>query len=207
MDILKAIITLSAATLVAGLSTQVFSKENSFPVKGPISFEIYDMNKDGNISEDEFNSIRTKIMTEKTSQNKRMNNAGNAPIFSDFDKNKDGLISINEFKAGQLEQKQKRMARMQSKKGNMGQNKGKRQGRKSNMPSYSDLDLNGDGILLEDEFNQARANRISERAKLNYPMKNVASMPAFSDIDLDGNGEVSAEEFAKHQMAHRKNRE
>ncbi len=68
-----------------------------------------------------------------------------------------------------------------------------------NMPTYSDFDLDGDGKILEVEFYEARNNRISERAKQGYQMKNIANAPSFSDIDTNGDGGISAEEFTAHQ--------
>jgi len=198
---------LSSLVLVfAGLSIPALAQVSELPARGPISFEHYDINKDGKISEDEFNKIRAKRMSQKSSQGKRMKNATHSPSFAQFDGDGNGTLSKNELKLGQQKQQEKRLERMKKRKKDMGQRKGMGQGRKGNMPSYAEFDLNGDGKLLEDEFNQARANRIAERAKQNYPMKNSASMPSFSDIDLDGSGDVSAEEFAKHQVIHRKKR-
>jgi Ca2+-binding EF-hand superfamily protein len=75
-----------------------------------------------------------------------------------------------------------------------------------NMPAFADFDLNQDGALTKEEFQQARAKRISERASQGYQMRNLANAPSFESIDSDGNGEVSPDEFNTAQMAHRQQR-
>jgi Ca2+-binding EF-hand superfamily protein len=75
-----------------------------------------------------------------------------------------------------------------------------------NMPAFSEFDMNGDGVLKQDEFEQARAKRISERASQGYLMRNLANAPTFASIDKDSNGEVTPQEFVAAQIAHRKQR-
>lgn len=64
-----------------------------------------------------------------------------------------------------------------------------------NMPVFSDIDLNGDGGIVADEFYKARAERMAERARQGGKMKNAANAPSFEDIDTDGNAEISPDEF------------
>lgn len=68
-----------------------------------------------------------------------------------------------------------------------------------NRPAFSTYDLNGDGRIVEQEFNEARANRMSERAQQGYPMRNAGKAPAFQALDRNGDGIVNADEFAAHQ--------
>ena len=82
--------------------------------RGPISFDIYDTNKDGLVSEKEFYDARAKRMTMRAEQGMPMRNAGNAPEFSQFDANKDGKLSKVELLEGQN-------AQMQNKRSNRGQ--------------------------------------------------------------------------------------
>ena len=82
--------------------------------RGPISFDIYDTNKDGSVSEKEFYDARAKRMTMRAEQGRTMRNAGNAPEFSQFDANKDGKLSKVELLEGQN-------AQMQNKRSNRGQ--------------------------------------------------------------------------------------
>ena len=72
-----------------------------------------------------------------------------------------------------------------------------------NQPAFAQFDLNGDGALTEQEFYEARGQRIQQRAGQGYPMRNLANAPAFQAIDLDGNGQVTADEFAAAQAQHR----
>lgn len=71
------------------------------------------------------------------------------------------------------------------------------------MPSFSDFDLNKDAKITEEEFNEARAARIADRAQKGYPMRGLASSASFADIDTNHDGTLSAAEFAAHQAAHR----
>ena len=81
-----------------------------------------------------------------------------------------------------------------------GQNKGR------NMPTFTDFDLNADGTLKKEEFYDARAKRMYDRAEKGYPLRNAAKAPAFEGIDTDKNGEISPTEFSAHQAEHKKMR-
>jgi len=89
---------------------------------------------------------------------------------------------------------------------NKGQGRGKNvgMGRNSNMPSFSDFDMNNDGVILSDELYEARAVRITERVKQGYPMRNIGNPPSFEDIDANGDKKITSKEFAKFQVKHRK---
>jgi hypothetical protein len=71
------------------------------------------------------------------------------------------------------------------------------------MPMFADFDLNKDGRITEDEFNEARAARIADRAQKGYPMRGLANASSFADIDTNHDGTLSPAEFAAHQAAHR----
>jgi len=72
-------------------------------------------------------------------------------------------------------------------------------GKGQNMPVFSDCDLNGDGIIVAEEFYQARSQRMAAQAEKGGKMKNAANAPPFEDIDTNGNGEISEEEFNVHK--------
>jgi hypothetical protein len=72
-------------------------------------------------------------------------------------------------------------------------------GKGHNMPMFSDCDLNGDGVIVAEEFYEARGKRMAERAAEGGKMKNVANAPSFETIDTNGDGEISAEEFDAHK--------
>jgi hypothetical protein len=71
------------------------------------------------------------------------------------------------------------------------------------MPAFADFDLNRDGKITEEEFNEARAARIAERAQQGYPMRGLANAASFADIDTNHDGTLSPAEFAAHQTTHR----
>ena len=189
-------IVASAVFLVPALSQAA-----EIPERGPIPFEAYDTNADGYISEQEFNTARGERISKRASEGAPMRGMANAPSFSQFDSNGDGRLSRDELAAGQR-------AQMEQRRGTgmgmgMGPGGGAGPGMGRNMPAFSDYDLNGDGKIVEDEFNEARGKRISERAQQGYPMRNIGNAPAFTDIDTNGDGAISAEEFAAHQSQHR----
>ena len=76
-------------------------------------------------------------------------------------------------------------------------------GTQGDMPTYADYDLNGDGKIVEQEFNQAHEARMAKMAEEGHQMKNVAEFPGFAGIDTDADGVISEEEFATHQAEHR----
>jgi hypothetical protein len=71
------------------------------------------------------------------------------------------------------------------------------------MPTFQDFDLNKDGKITEEEFNEARAARIADRAQKGYPMRGMGNAASFADIDTNRDGTLSPEEFSAHQAAHR----
>ena len=72
-------------------------------------------------------------------------------------------------------------------------------GKGHNMPMFSDCDLNGDGVIVAEEFYEARSKRMAERAAEGRMMKNAANAPSFESIDTNGDGEISPGEFDAHQ--------
>ncbi|MCU7881751.1 MAG: hypothetical protein KZQ66_06080 [Candidatus Thiodiazotropha sp. (ex Lucinoma aequizonata)] len=164
------------------------------PDRGPIPFATYDTGANGSISEAEFNAVRSKRMKSNAAEGRQMRGAATEPA---FDANGDGKLTANELAAGQQVQMRKRHAMCMGQGRGRGKERGRAMGR--NMPKFSNFDLNGDGKLLKDEFIEARGQRIADRAKQGYQMRNLGNMPAFADIDTNENGEVSPQEFAAHQ--------
>lgn len=79
---------------------------------------------------------------------------------------------------------------------------GQGMGTKGKMPAFPDLDLDGDGRIVEQEFNEWHAKRMGEMAAEGRQMKHVGDAPGFSGIDTNGDGGISKEEFATHQAEH-----
>ena len=162
-----------------------------FPTKGPIEFSSYDTNKDGFISEQEFNDLRAIRMEEKAQTGMPMKNAGNAPSFAMFDTNKDGKLTEVELLKGQNKQ-------MQNNQKNMGMSPNGMKP-KGKMPAFEDFDLNKDGMISLKEMEESREKRMEQNALDGKMMKNIGNQPAFSDIDTNNDGNISKEEFLAHK--------
>lgn len=191
----RRVIAIGLAFAFAVVTRQSVANAEEVPARGPIPFSAFDENGDGAISEEEFYEARGERMATRATEGRPMRGAAKAPTFSDLDADGDGKLDPEELTAGQNAQAEKLRG------AGMGQGRGAGQGmgREKNMPSFDDYDLDGDGTIVEKEFQEARAKRISERAEQGYPMKNIGSAPAFGDLDSDGDGKLSREEFDAHQ--------
>ncbi len=69
------------------------------------TFESYDLNGDGYLTQNEMNEARTQRMQQKASQGKMMRNSGNQTKFSDIDTNNDGKVNKKEFLSNQRRKK------------------------------------------------------------------------------------------------------
>lgn len=85
------------------------------------SFADFDANKDGKLTQKEFEYSQQERMKTKAEAGKMMKNAGNAANFSDIDTNGDGVVTRNEFQNHQKIQMQNNMMQ----KNGMGQGMGK----------------------------------------------------------------------------------
>jgi len=179
------------------------------PSRGPMTFDAFDQNANGAVTEQEFNAARAERMAARAAQGAPMRGAASAPAFADFDLNGDGQMTADEFAAA-------RQARMQARPG-MGPGMGPGvstgpgtggpgmggRGMGMNMPTFSDFDLDGSGGLTKQEFYDARAQRMRERAQQGFPMRNAPNAPPFETLDSDGDGIIGPGEFGAAQNAHR----
>lgn len=74
---------------------------------------------------------------------------------------------------------------------------------KGQMPAFSDFDLNGDGTIVEQEFNEGHAKRMAERAAEGHELKNAGKC-TFAGVDADSDGGITPEEFKAHKAKHQK---
>jgi hypothetical protein len=79
------------------------------PARGPMALSDYDTDKNGVISEAEFNAAHASRMQEKANTGMPMKGAANRPMFSQFDSNNDGQLSADELKNGQMKHQQEMM--------------------------------------------------------------------------------------------------
>jgi len=97
---------------------------------------------------------------------------------------------------------------MGQRQGMMGQGQGMNMGQKRmmNQPQFAQYDLNNDGAISENEFQEARTKRMTQRAEEGKMMRNVGKAPAFTDIDTNKDGALSQEEFQSHQAGQMQNK-
>jgi len=185
--------------VMASAVTAVYAQPAEIPGRGPIPFNAIDLDGNGTISAQEFDTVHQQRMSARAAEGRPMRGMANGHSYADFDTDSNGQLTPEELAAGQQAQMQKRQAMGMG----QGQGQGQGQGRGRNMPAYTDFDLNADGYLVEDEFYEARNIRVSERAKQGYQMRGLANAPSFADIDMNGDGKVSPQEFSAHQAQHR----
>jgi Ca2+-binding EF-hand superfamily protein len=199
-----------ALTLAAMLVVPIANAQPQQPATppGPMTFSAFDLDGDGVVTVIEFDTARAQRMAQRAATGAPMRGAANAPTFADFDLNADGRLTADEFAAVH--------PRMQGRGGGMGpgmgagpgpgmgpgMGRGMGPGMGRNMPSFADFDLNGDGVLTEQELAEGRAKRIAERSQQGYPMRNLANAPSFADLDLNADGRISPDEFAAGQASH-----
>lgn len=68
-----------------------------------------------------------------------------------------------------------------------------------NLPTFAEFDLNNDGKITQSELEEARAKRMSQKAKEGKMLRNAGNAPAFADMDKNKDGSLNQEEFRLHQ--------
>ena len=192
--------SIMTVTVAAAFAAPLALAQQPSPPRDPMTFTAFDIDGDGIVTEQEFNTARAQRRAERAAQGAPMRGAANAPAFSNFDLNGDGQMTRDEFATVQQSRMQARPGRGMGAGGGMGMGPGAGMGR--NMPAFAEFDLNGDGALTEQEFYEARANRIAERSRQGYPMRNLQNAPSFETIDLSGDGLITPDEFSAGQAQH-----
>ena len=129
------------------------------------TFEQYDLNNDGKITQSELEEARAKRRSQKTKEGKMLRNAGKASAFSDMDKNKDGSLNKEEFRlhqTAQMKKWNKRNCIGNCPSTGMGQGKSM-MGNAGNAPSFADIDTNKDGVISQEEFRLHQTQRMQNK--------------------------------------------
>lgn len=154
-------VILVVAVIIAIVSWPFVSHADSHR-GGPPTFEDFDTDGDGFVSEDEFNTLRSERIAARAAEGRQMKGVASAPAFSTIDSNGDGKLDLDEFTAG----RDAHMKAMREKHGGQGHGKGKGgkgHGAGHNMPTFEDLDLDGDGCVNADEFAKHQASHHGKR--------------------------------------------
>lgn len=121
----------------------------------PPAFSEVDADGDGFVSETEFDAFHADRHQAMAEEGRPMKGMATAPTFAEADSDGDGRLTEAELMAAQ-QAHMKAMKGAQGGKGmGMGMQHGKHGGMK--MPSFGDLDLNGDGCIDADEFAKHQA--------------------------------------------------
>lgn len=163
---------------------------------GPMTFSDSDKNGDGMISREEFTATQQNRIETRT-QTRDMNGAQARP--------RAGMDTQQQTQQ-QMQQKMRNQNQgdmTQPMKQQMQQQTQHRM-RATNMPAFTDYDLDDDGNVTEKEFYTARNNRVRQRILEGKKMRNMSNAPSFSSIDRNGDKQLSEEEFNVHQEQHMK---
>jgi hypothetical protein len=123
---------------------------------GPPAFEEIDIDGDGFVSEEEFTTFREARMAAMAEAGMPMKAAAIAPAFVEIDTDGDGMLTETEFLTAQQAHRKAMHEKMAAAHGGgMGMHHGGGKG----MPTFEQLDLNGDGCIDADEFAKHQAER------------------------------------------------
>lgn len=75
-----------------------------------------------------------------------------------------------------------------------------------NMPSFADVDADGDGTISADELGAMHAKRMAEQAQQGGKLKHAGQACKFEEIDADSDGKVSPDELAAHHAEEHRHR-
>ncbi len=78
-------------------------------------------------------------------------------------------------------------------------------GPQGNTPmGFEAYDTNKDGMIVEEEFSEAKAKRMQERADAGKPMRNAGNSPDFTFFDTNKDGKITPDELQKGQSLQQK---
>jgi Ca2+-binding EF-hand superfamily protein len=154
------VITVIIAFAIAPLA----SKAEETQKRGPVPFTEFDADGDGFVSEEEFNKTRSEHMAKMAEAGRPMKGAASAPAFADMDTDGDGMLDKDELRAGQ--KAQMKAMRGEGKGGSHGKMKRKHKGKghaeDMKMPTFEDIDTDGDGSISREELAAHQASHHGE---------------------------------------------
>lgn len=181
-------LAIGLSMLGMGLSSSIWAADSPAAAHGPMPFSAIDTDKNGSISEVEFNAMKQQHHPNNRKSAMKMK----APAFAEFDSNHDGQLSPEELNAGREAHHQAMQAKPHCKCDE----------KKHHGPRFEHFDLNKDGAISEAEFTEARNQHRAEREKMGKKVPDIAKLPTFADLDTDHNGSLSKEELAAQHEKH-----
>lgn len=102
--------TLGVALLTgaAYASSEGYEREQYYQGRGPMPFEVFDLNGDGVVTMQEYTQVRGERQAARAQMGYPMRNAGAAPGFEQLDSDGDGSISREELAGHQVQCMQQR---------------------------------------------------------------------------------------------------
>ncbi len=94
-------LSLLAGTAMA--SPDEYEREEYYERRGPMPFEVLDLNGDGVVTAEEHARVRSERQAFRSAQGYPMRNASSAPRFEKIDTDANGSISRDELSAWQLQ--------------------------------------------------------------------------------------------------------
>ena len=174
--------------LVAGICLALNVQAGDSPKHGPATYSDFDLDSNGQVSEEEFNSVRAKRMAARAAEGGKMKGASTAPSFADIDTDGDGQINPEELTAAQKTHMAKRHGMAQGDGHGKGDCKGECKGHGQGYGK-------GHGMGHGKGHGKGQGDMTQKTGKPRTGM--TSKMPAFSDFDTDGNGKIEEAEFNK----------
>jgi hypothetical protein len=98
--------TMAAMAAMVSAPSSAQDKPRGMGMNRP-TFEDFDLNADGRISEEEFNKVHAERIARHAQEGRPMKNMANAPTFADIDIDGDGSVSREELNAHQSDHMKK----------------------------------------------------------------------------------------------------
>ncbi|KGY14138.1 hypothetical protein NM22_01375 [Vibrio tubiashii] len=100
MKVKSTIIALLGIAIAFGAVAGGMNKSMKNNMSRP-AFSQFDLDGDGQITEAEFNQVRSERIAQRTEEGRTLKNINQSPMFASLDTNADGVVSEQEFIAHQ----------------------------------------------------------------------------------------------------------